>query len=144
MSDQAHNVFMERRAQLQAAGEHWQRALAYGHGNWQGDRALVLYHKPLTDTMEVWYELPNQKPQLVIADVPASEFDINKMCDALVKADNRRVSVEGKLAEVDAHNDAIQAEQARVAEEHKEEFTDKLHHAIRKDTGNHIAPVTFS
>ncbi len=132
---------MQERAKLQRAAEHWQEKLAYGHGAWQGDRALVLYYKPLTQTMEVWYELPNEKPQLVMKDIPSSEFDIDKMCQALWRGDNRNVSVEDKIDEIDAHNDAIERDNARVAADRQEEFVDRMHHAVRVDTGNHVKPI---
>jgi len=134
---------MKRRAELQRAGEDYQRDLAYGRGDWQGDRALVLYHRPLTDEMEVWYELPNVKPVLVLKEAVA-DFDIAKLCGALAYADNRNVSVEQKMANADAKNDAIKADQARQTEDQKDEFTDRMFHAVRRDTGNHISPLTVS
>lgn len=128
----AHDMFMARRAQLQKASEHWQKSLAYGRGDWEGDRALVLYHRPLTDKMEVWYELPNRKPEMVFT-IDVADFDIDKLCAALHRADNRRKSVSEKMAEADAHNAKVQAENERVAAEAKAEFNEKLEWAWKRD-----------
>lgn len=137
----AQDVFHSRRAQLTQAAEHWQRKLAYGDSNgWEGDRALVLYHAPLTDEIEVWYELPNTKPVLVFK-VPAEGFDIHRVTSMLRDADHRRRSNEEIIADADAHNDAVIAETEAVKAETMAAANEKLGWAIRKDTGQHISPL---
>lgn len=129
-------------AKLDMLGEHWHQKLWYGSGAWDGDRFLNLYHHVLTDKIELRYEVPNEKPQLVFS-VPLDDFDIDKLCSRLAQADNRKTSVEDKIKKVDAHNDALRDEQAKVAAEQQEAFEDKMRWAIRKDTGNHVSPVVL-
>lgn len=143
MTDVARDKFLARRAELQRAGESYQDALAYGKGDWVGDRNLVLYYRPLTDEMEVWYELPNQKPELVLKE-DVAVFDISKLCSALAYADNRNVSVEQKVADVDEHNAKVQAALDAATQDKKDAFKERLRHGIRLDTGNHVRPMTVS
>ena len=128
-------------ARLQKLGEHWHRKLWEGSGAWEGDRFLNIYHHPLKDEIEVRYEIPNEKPQLVF-QIPLADFDIDKLCAALAKADNRKTSVQDKIREVDAHNDALRIEAEKAEQAKKDEMTEKMLWAMRKDTGHHVAPLT--
>lgn len=127
-------------ARLQQLGEHWHHKLWYGSGPWEGDRFLNIYHHPLKDEIEVRYEVPNQKPELVF-QIPLADFDIDKLCHALALADNRKKSVEKKIQEVDEHNAKLDAEAAKAKAERDEAFTDKMRWAMRKDTGQHVSPI---
>ena len=133
---------LEHKAQLATLGEHWHQKLWYGSGPWDGDQFLNLYHHVLTDQIELWYEVPNQKPELV-AKIPLDDFDIDKLCTSLATADNRKKSVTEKIDEIDAHNEALQAEQAKVAAEQREAFEDRMRWAVRKDSGNHVSPIVL-
>lgn len=133
--DRVAQKMMKARAELSRAAEHWQKDLAYGRGAWAGDRALVLYYKPLTHTLEVWYELPGRKPEVVIKDMDADTFDINLLCQRLYQADNRNVSVEEKMDQADAHNDKLKADTEKKADEQTAEMAEKLDRALSIDTG---------
>ena len=137
------DLFLKRRAQLEHMGEHWQKYLAYGDPGvgWEGDRALALYWAKLTDEMEVWYELPNQKPVLIFK-VDVDGFDIHRICAMLRDADHRRRDAGDIIKEVDDHNDKVMDEAEKAKKEVLDEAHDKLHWALRKDTGNHVAPIT--
>lgn len=128
-------------AKLTQMGEHWHQKLWYGSGDWDGDRFLNIYHHPLKDEIEVRYEIPNTKPELVF-QIAVADFDIDKLCSALARADNRKKSVAEKIVEIDAHNDKIEAEATYAEEQHRDEMIDKMHWALRKDTGHHVAPMT--
>lgn len=127
-------------AQLQQMGEHWHQKLWYGSGPWDGDQFLNLYHNPLRDEIELRYEVPNQKPELVF-QIPLADFDIDKLCASLAKADNRKTSVEEKMAAVDAQNEKVEVERQKLQQENHDAFTEKMRWAVRKDTGQHIAPL---
>lgn len=128
-------------ARLQQLGEHWHEKLWNGSGPWAGDRFLNIYHHPLKDEIEVRYEVPNAKPEMVM-QIALADFDIDKLCTALAKADNRQVSVADKLTEIHAHNDGLEVERAKATAERDEEFKQKMLWAVRKDTGSHIAPLS--
>lgn len=127
-------------AKLEQLGKHWHQKLWYGSGPWAGDRFLNIYSNKLTDDIEVRYEVPNEKPQMVF-QIPLADFDIDKLCAALAKADDRATTVQEKIEEVDAHNDAKEAADAAVLQEHQDATIEKVHWALRKDTGAHIAPL---
>lgn len=129
-------------AKLSQMGEHWHQKLWNGSGPWQGDRFLNLYHHPLKDEIEVRYEVPNQTPQLVF-QISVADFDIDKLCHALAQADSRQGNTASKrLAEAEAHNAGIMTAQELKAQERKEEMTEKMRWALRKDVGHHIAPMS--
>ncbi len=128
-------------ARLQQLGEHWHHKLWYGSGPWEGDRFLNIYHHPLKDEIEVRYEVPNRKPELVF-QIPLADFDIDKLCHALARADNRKKSAQEKVEEVDAHNDKIEADRAKAKQEAMDNHAERVQWALRKDTGNHVAPLT--
>jgi len=142
MTTASENHFHAQRAKLQQSAEHWQNKLAYGDPStsWEGDRALVLYHEPLTDEMVVYYELPNMKPQIVFK-VPAEGFDIHKITAMLRDADGRRHSAQDQIAKVDAHNAKVEAEADYVKAQSLESAKEKMHWALRKDMGQSIAPL---
>lgn len=135
--------YLKQRAVLSQMGEHWHKLLWDGdeHTGWDGDRFLNLYHHVLTDDLILKYEIPNAKPELV-ARIPLADFDIHKLTRSLARADNRKTSVLDKIAEVDAHNDKIREQDEKNAQERKDAAMEKLRWAMRKDTGNHIAPMT--
>lgn len=141
---QPRDSYHAHRARLAQAGEHWQKQLAYGseHVGWSGDRALVMYHEPILDNIEIWHELPGRKATIVMR-VPSAEFEINKALATLRDADNRRTSMDEKIAASDAHNQGILDAQAAKAAEMNEEVKEKMRWAIRKDTGQHIAPIVI-
>ncbi len=100
---------LDHRLKLDRLTEDWQRKLAYGNDRgWRGDRALVLYVHQLTDEIEIWYELPNERPTLVMK-LASEGFDIDMACEALRRADHRTSSVDEKLAEIDAANAQTEA-----------------------------------
>lgn len=134
-------LYHDHQAKLETLGQHWQDKLAFGHGPWAGDRNLVLKRHVLTNQMEVWYELPDRKPELVFA-IPAEQFDIDRLCYQLWRADNQNVSAQEKAAEVDLKNAAMKAEKDRAAEDMKEAATEKLQWAINKDGNHALGPVT--
>lgn len=131
------------KAKLSQLGDQWHKKIHYGSGPWQGDRFVFLYHHVLTDDIEVRYEVPNRKSELV-AKIPLTEFDIDKLCRTLHTADNRTSSVQDKVDKIDRENAAITDAQEAKAREKEEEFTEKMRWAIRKDTGNHVAPMTVT
>jgi len=133
--------FLAHRAQLGVVAPEWQKMIAYGHGDWEGDRFLTLAHHKLTDTMEIWHELPDRKPVLVMK-VPARGFNIYKALDALRRADGRRHSINDVIVQVDRFNAKVQLEQAKKAQAMTDHATEKTRWAIRKDIGRHIAPMT--
>lgn len=128
-------------AQIDQAGPHWQRMLREGHGKWPGDPWLTLGRNKLTDMMEVWYERLNEKPRLV-ASIPIPEFDIYRVLDILYDASHTTSPVVEKLKEIDRFNEAVAKEKSRMAQEKMGEAHERMHWAIRKDTGHHIAPMT--
>lgn len=119
-------------------GKHWQELVWNGHGPWAGDPHLTLIEHSvmengiLVEEVECWYTLPNQEPQLVLR-VPFSQFDIDKFCMALYKADNRTKSVHDKIAEADAQNELFQKELERKTGEARDEAIDAIHHTIVRD-----------
>lgn len=134
--------FHARRAHLERMSDHWQQRLAYGDPDvgWDGDRSLVLYIHRLTDTVEVWYEVLDQKPVLVFK-MPLEDWDIKKACARLAKADARKRTAFDVIAEVDKHNEKVQAEIDYQKEQALESATEKMLWAVRKDDGHHIAPL---
>jgi hypothetical protein len=128
-------------AKLTRMGEHWHEKLWNGSGDWEGDRFLNIYHHPLKDEIEVRYEVPNEKAQLVF-QIPLASFDIDKLCKALAHADNRKVSVEDKLVEVDAHNAVKEAEDTYVEEQHRDATIEKMHWAMQKDFHDQPGPIS--
>ena len=143
MTTAQENAFHARQARLRTAGQHWQEKLAYGDPatSWEGDRALVMYHEVLTDEILVRYELPDKEPKLVFK-VPAEGFDIHKVTALLRDADHRRQTPQDVIDRVDKHNALLTAEHDRVKKEKMDAAAEKFHWALRKDTGNHIAPLT--
>jgi hypothetical protein len=125
---------------LSTLGKHWHTKLWEGHKNWVGDPFLILCHNVLTDEIELRYDVPNEKSQLVFR-IDTSDFDIDILCDRLAYADNLRVPVAAKVKEVDDYNEAVEKEAARVKADQDEELVDKLWFAFRKDTGNHVNQI---
>ncbi len=142
MTHNAHDL-IQHRLQLQQAADEWQKKIAYGYGAWRGDRALMLYVHQLTDEIEIWYELPNEKPVLVMKR-PAEGFKIEMACEALRRADHRDHSAEEIEARVDADNAAAFAEQERDQQAQTDELIDRTWHAMRKDQGHHIKPIVVT
>lgn len=142
MTTHHENIYHQRQAQLARLGEHWQKALWDGDPDvgWDGDRFLVIYHHVLTDDILIKHELPDGEPVLVMR-VPMAEFDIKLACRRLAQADNRKRSVASVFDEVDAHNARLVAEDDKRKQELLDAATEKLHWALRKDTGQHIAPL---
>lgn len=145
MTDPALDAFHARQAKLQSAAPHWQEKLAYGdeHIGWAGDRALALYFDKFTDEMVIQYELPDKKPVLVFK-VPVEGFDIDRVCAMLRDADHRRRTVREIEDSVDSHNAKILAAEDQHKADSLEAAHEKLRWAVRKDTGNHIAPLQVS
>lgn len=143
MSNAAALLFAERRAQLQATAPEWQKRIAYGDNTigWRGDRYLQLYHNVVEDKMEIWCELPDRKPVLVMK-VDAATFDINKALAVLRDADHRAQSPEEIIARVDRHNEAVEMGRAKQYAAMREAAHERGHWALRKDMGHHIAPMT--
>lgn len=134
-------AYLEHRSRLSQLGDHWHEKLHHGSGPWDGDRFLFLYHHALTDDIELRYELPGRPPELVFK-IALADFDIDKLCRKLAQADNRKTSVQDKIDAADAANDKLIEDHAARALEQRDEAAKKLLWAIRKDTGNHIAPMT--
>lgn len=143
MNNAAALRYAEQRARLQAIAPEWQKKLAYGDNTvgWRGDRYLQLYHNVITDKIEIFVELPDQKPVIVMS-VDAETFDIHKACAALRDADHRAQTPDEIIARVDAKNEAAEAARAKEFAARQEEVTEKMWWAIRKETGAHIAPMT--
>lgn len=134
-----HHAHMAKLTQL---GEHWHQKLWYGSGPWDGDRFLNIYHHPLKDEIEVRYEVPNRPPELVF-QIALADFDIDKLCHALAKGDSRKGASQAKMAaEVEDHNNRLRAEQDAAAQEKTDQTIERMQWAIKKDTGNHISPMT--
>ena len=129
-------------AKLQTMGEHWHHKLWYGSGQWTGDRYINIYHHPLKDEIEVRYELPDKKPELIM-QIALADFDIDKLCAALHKADNKTSTPAEKLARVDAENAKIDKVAKDAADEKQEALMDRMYWAARVDTGHHIKPMTI-
>ena len=142
MTTAQENHFHAERAKLQRLSTHWQDKLNYGDPavGWEGDRALALYHEPLTAEMVVYYELPNQKPVLV-AKVDVEGFDIHRLCTVLRNADGRRHSTKDVIARVDAQNDKVDKENEYTQEQSMGKAKEKLQWALAKDSGRSIAPL---
>lgn len=129
INDLAREIGKKNRRELE---RHWQEMVWDGHGAWAGDRFINLKENILTLEIEAWYELPNQEPVLVLK-VPRDEFDIDKLCRSLHRADNRNVSVKQKIIEVDANNAAIEMARAKQISDLNEEGAARLQHAIVRD-----------
>ena len=128
-------------AELTQMGKHWHEKLWNGSGPWTGDRFLNIYHRVLTDDIEVRYEVPNERSQLVLT-LSLADFDIDLLCLALAKGDNRTSTVEEKIEAADAANAALDKERAYDAEQQQGALIDKLKWAVRTDTDQHVKPIT--
>ena len=126
---------------LQFSGEHYQRLLREGWNHWKGDRSLTLAYNRLMDRLEVWYEFPGQKPGLVCS-IDRESFDIHKLCHQLYLGDPRERHHLDRIKEIEAREDAAEAEKQKAFEEAQAAHTDRVRWAVRKDTGNHVAPMS--
>lgn len=145
MTTHAENLYHQRQSELSRLGEHWQKVLWEGDPDvgWDGDRYLVIYHHVLTDDILVKHEVPNKEPVLVFR-VPLADWDIKLACRRLARADNRKRSVNEIIDEVDANNARFAAEEEKRKQELLDAAGEKLRWAIRKDTGQHVAPLHVS
>ena len=142
MSNHARDLFHLQRAKLASVAPHWAQAIQEGDPliGWLGDRFLQLSHDVITDEIVIEHVLPDRKPVLVFR-VPAVGFDIKRVCTLLRDADHRMRSRAEIADEVDKHNAKIMTEQQYRADQRMEAAKEKMRWALRKDTGNHIAPI---
>lgn len=128
-------------AHLEVMGEDWQRRLALGDATlgWKGDRSLVMYVHPLTDSIIIKQESADTQP-VMIMKIAREDFDINLAIKALVQADPRRRSADEVFDEVDAHNAALRERLRVPAQEQTAEGINRLAWALARDTGGSVAP----
>lgn len=145
MTNLAALQFAARRARLSQVAPGWADKIQNGDPTigWPGDRALVLYHNKVEDKMEIWHELPDRKPVLVMK-VTAETFDINRACAALRDASHDRQSVDDIIARVDKHNEGVEMARAKELAAQREALKERAEWAISVDTGRHVRPMTVT
>lgn len=128
-------------AHVEMMGEDWQKRLALGDATlgWRGDRSLVMYVHPITDSIIIKQESADTDPQLIMK-IPREDFDINLAIQALVQADLRNQSAEDVFDRVDAHNEALRERLLVPAKEQTAEGINRLAWALARDTGGSVAP----
>lgn len=111
------------------------RRLHYGDASiaWNGDLSLGVYHSG--DRLEIWRHCDDGEMHLIMRSKPGHKTLDTDTLRFLAAHDSRRRGGYDVKADVDGTRARIDADKQRVADAKFEEVADKLHHALRRDTG---------
>jgi hypothetical protein len=111
------------------------RRLHYGDSSigWNGDLNLGVYHN--ADRLEIWRLCDDGEMHLVMRSKPGHKTLDTSALVFLAAHDSQRRGGYDVKADVDGTRARIDADKQRVADAKFEEAADKLHYALRRDTG---------
>ncbi len=136
MSDLTLPTFLPGGGNLWIDADFIQR-LHYGDASigWNGDMDLGVYHEGDRLTIVRWCE--DGEPRTIMRSKPGHKTLDTDTLRFLAAHDSRRRGGYDVKADVDGTRARIDADKQRVADAKFEEAADKLHHALRRDTGAH-------
>lgn len=125
----------------EAVGGTMQDMISYGvpELGWKGDPWLTLVWRKLESRWEIWDQQNEFKPSCVYRSrqfTGADELpDIFQVVQHMVLHDFRNRGIDEQLADIDAHNAAVEREKDRVATERTAAMLEKVYWGLSRDLG---------